>query len=61
MLMPQPEPEANNDAAAEWARFHLFVPPLSMIGLYVIENVYIVRPGRGTFRIALVVPRPQRH
>ena len=47
--MTQPEPEANNDAAAEWARFHLFVPPLSMIGLYVIENVYIVRPGRGTF------------
>ena len=47
MLMTQPEPEANNDAAAEWARFHLFVPPLSMIGLCVIENVYIVRPGRG--------------
>ena len=34
-------------AAAEWARFHLFVPPLSMIGLSVIQNVYIVRLGRG--------------
>jgi len=30
-LIPEPEPEANNGAAAEWARFHLFVPPLSMM------------------------------
>jgi hypothetical protein len=34
-------------AAAEWARFHLFVPQLSMIALCVIQNVYVVRLGRG--------------
>jgi intracellular septation protein len=28
-----------------WARFHLFVPPLSMIGLFVIQNVYMRAAG----------------
>jgi hypothetical protein len=33
--------------AAKWTKFHVFVPPLSMIGLCGIQNVYIVRLGRG--------------
>jgi hypothetical protein len=32
-----------------------------MIGLSVIQNVYIVRLGEVSFRIPLAVPRPQRH
>jgi hypothetical protein len=24
-----------------WARFHLFVPPIAMIGLFLIQNVYM--------------------
>ena len=40
-------PEANKRRGSGCARFHLFVPPLSMIALSVIQNVYIVRLGRG--------------
>jgi intracellular septation protein A len=28
-----------------WAKFHLFVPPISMIGLFLIQNVYMRMAG----------------
>jgi intracellular septation protein len=28
-----------------WAKFHLFVPPIAMIGLFLIQNLYMRRAG----------------
>jgi hypothetical protein len=50
-------PEANSGAAAEWTRFHLFVPPLSVIGLRVIQNATSCDSGEVSFRIPSAAPR----